>query len=159
MGYDQQVLDMTHGFCDRCTVSQPDSSAHDRERLGALVRAERLNRRLTQKRAAEIAGFSESTWSRIENGRTDSDDYEDATLIGVDDVVRWERGSARKVLEGGNPTPSPVLTQEQADRLISGEVTFDGLDLNANRIDVSGLPSEHVRLVQGIIQLIRELQA
>lgn len=71
------------------------------ERLARGARDRRLALGLTQKQAAAAAGVSDQTWLNVENGKPASD----RTLAGVDRALRWQQGSARRLLEGGEPDP------------------------------------------------------
>lgn len=73
-----------------------------RVRLGTIVKNRRQALQLTQREAADAAGFSDMTWFKVERG----DVVSERTLIGVDKAMRWERGSSKGVLAGGEPVPT-----------------------------------------------------
>jgi hypothetical protein len=71
-------------------------------RLGKLVRARRLALGLTQDAVQAAGGPSDRRQTAIELGRLPVPTP--FTLAKVDRVLRWEAGSAERVLEGGEPT-------------------------------------------------------
>lgn len=73
----------------------------DIERLGDAVRARRADLDLTQLEVHGRGGPSNSTLTSIENGVASS--VSSATLRKIDTGLGWERGSARRVLDGGDP--------------------------------------------------------
>ena len=84
-----------------------------RQRLGDKVRARRkqFRPRLTQAAAAARAGISDTTWLKVENGQVVSDD----TYVVVEQVIRWQAGSAQIVLEGGEPIELPLDDESEED--------------------------------------------
>jgi transcriptional regulator with XRE-family HTH domain len=82
-----------------------------RVRLGTIVRDRRQALEMTQREAADAAGFSDMTWFKVERG----DVVSERTLIGVDRALRWKRGSAKDVLAGGDPTELPDAAGHDED--------------------------------------------
>lgn len=76
-------------------------------RLGELVNARRLENGLMSRGAlAEVSNLSVRTIDQIENGVKTS--YTRQTLWKLDEALGWERGSAQRVLDGGEPTLLPA---------------------------------------------------
>lgn len=85
-------------------------------RLGRAVRAARQALRLSQHQVASAGGISVATLGRIE--RAESRVVEDGTLLGVDDGLQWQRGSAGRIIAGGDPVSADapqVRVQEVPD--------------------------------------------
>lgn len=80
-------------------------------RLGQIVRARREELDLRQDELADRGGPSTTTMTKIENG---TGEPAPVTLRKLDVGLRWERGSARRVLRGGDPTPlaAPSETED-----------------------------------------------
>src|SRR5437773_2876343 len=75
----------------------------DWARLGARV----VNRRvqfklLTREMLATRSGISTRVLGDIEKGRRDN--YDPMTLAALEQALRWETGSVRRILDGGEPT-------------------------------------------------------
>lgn len=79
----------------------------DWENLRRTVRAERARRELSQAALAARSGFGVSTLRKIEHGTWRSQNPWDV-LAGLDRGLRWEPGSAERVLcSGGQPIAIP----------------------------------------------------
>lgn len=74
----------------------------DKQRLAAYVAARRNELGLNQADAAVAGGTSLSSWNIIENPKASAP--QGATLAAVDRALGWAPGSARAVLDGGEPT-------------------------------------------------------
>ena len=72
---------------------------HDLSDLGALVHRERLRWGLSIDEAADRAGMSAVTWSRIEKGLP----VRALTYAGVERVLRWDPGDSKEFLAAGKP--------------------------------------------------------
>lgn len=108
--------------------SSPHAAAWTR--LGALLRDRRIeldpryrNRRLF----VSETGLSYSVTSNIETGVRD--DYGADTLKAVERAYRWQPGSIRAVLDGGDPTPV-----DPAVRVYEASVSVDP-PTNADHVD------------------------
>lgn len=73
-------------------------------RLAWFVERRRVNRKLSKVGAAKLAGVSRQAWTDLEAGIRDS--Y-DTTYQGVEEALRWERGSCAATRDGGEPTELP----------------------------------------------------
>lgn len=82
--------------------TKPSPASPDHAALDAAMDARRDQLNLVWKEVAEMAGISEPALYDLRAGRTKP---MRKTLAGVEDALRWERGSIRAVLSGGNPTP------------------------------------------------------
>ncbi|MFI7467498.1 helix-turn-helix domain-containing protein [Nonomuraea sp. NPDC049646] len=77
------------------------------EPLAALadrVQSRRLELGLSIDRAAEAAGMSATTWSRVEQAKT----VQKLTYAGVERVLGWAPGGCRLLLSGQEPTTTPA---------------------------------------------------
>jgi transcriptional regulator with XRE-family HTH domain len=75
----------------------------DFERLGRIVKARRDQLGLSQREVADQGGPSDSTQTVIERG--DVRPVSQLTLKKLDAALRWEPGSAKAILGGGDATP------------------------------------------------------
>lgn len=82
-----------------------------RTELAAVVREQRLARRLTMKRAAELAGIGRSTWYAIESGKR-TETYA-GTLDKIDMVLELAPGTLRAIVEAKPAPPGNVLAMRQ----------------------------------------------
>lgn len=80
-----------------CVMATTD----DWRRLARLVRDRRGDLGMTQEEVTAAGGPSNSTVRLIEGARRPG--YRPATLRALERALRWERGSARAVLDGGDP--------------------------------------------------------
>lgn len=71
----------------------------DPQRLGARVKAHRLQLYASRDAAASAAGISKDTWQRVEEGRP----VRESTYVKVDKALGWAPGSCTLVGEGGEP--------------------------------------------------------
>ncbi|MDV8066422.1 helix-turn-helix transcriptional regulator [Rhodococcus sp. IEGM 1366] len=71
--------------------------------LGEAVKARRAQLDLTQEDVNQGGGPSDTTLTRIENG--EGTVPAPSTLRKLDHALQWEQGSARRVLDGGEPKP------------------------------------------------------
>lgn len=78
--------------------------ADDRQRLAKFVRERRTALGLSQEQVAAAGGPSSATQRKIENGHHGS--YP-ATQRRLETALGWEHGSARRILDGGDPVPAP----------------------------------------------------
>jgi hypothetical protein len=114
------------------------------ERLAEIVRDRRTGLGLTITAAAHAAGLSKDTFKRVENGET----VRENSYMNVDDALRWQVGSCRAVLAGGDPQrledaapepePEPITTtkidpEDLGQALVSAMVATKG-DLTAAEI-------------------------
>lgn len=84
--------------------------------LGEAVAARRGELGLTQEEFAERGGFTTKTVQRLEKG---SDAPRAKTLASIDKACSWIPGSARAVLDGGEPIVSPSRdNREDVDRIL-----------------------------------------
>lgn len=71
--------------------------------LARRVQERRLELDLSIDRAAEKAGMSPTTWTRVEQGQ----DVQPRTYVRVDKALGWALGSCRQILEHTEPAPDP----------------------------------------------------
>ena len=96
--------------------------ADDRQRLAAFVRERRTALGLSQEQVAAAGGPSSATQRKIENGHHGS--YP-ATQRRLETALGWEHGSARRILDGGDPIlAAPAVTA--AAGLAAAEATAIG---------------------------------
>lgn len=75
----------------------------DATRLATVIAERRKELRLSQQRAADLAGVHRQTWRLWENGSTP----EDYNYAGIERALEWARGSVRTIMEGGRPAALP----------------------------------------------------
>lgn len=73
-----------------------------RKRLAELMEQRIVDLRLTWREVAEAGDISYEALRAARNG---SGDIRRTTQAGIEDGLRWERGSVSRVLEGGSPVP------------------------------------------------------
>ncbi|MFE1170408.1 hypothetical protein [Nocardiopsis sp. NPDC058789] len=78
------------------------------ERLDALMDRRRLDLGHNWKAIIDDAGVSYQTLGQLRKGRP----VADVTVARVEQALRWQPGSIRAILEGGNPTPAPAPAVE-----------------------------------------------
>jgi hypothetical protein len=81
-------------------------------RLAECARERRRDLGLTQEEVSAAGGPSTATLRVIERGRQSR--YKPANLRRLESALRWERGSVRAVLDGGEPVPVAGPTAPQA---------------------------------------------
>lgn len=97
-------------------------ATRDLARLGARVKAHRLQLYSSRKAAADAGGITKDTWQRVEEGRA----AREVSYVGVERALHWAAGSCIAVAEGGEPvlvdpagapavSPASVATQLSAD--------------------------------------------
>lgn len=111
-------------------------SSKGAERLGQFVRERREALDLNQLEVHAAGGPSNSWQTLIENGRLDT--LSRLTARKLDRGLRWEPGSARRVWEGGEPTP------RGSEYVASPEA----------RVRALNLPADQERAV---LEIVREL--
>lgn len=88
------------------------ATSPDLRALGDAVRERRLRLGLTQRQAAEACGLSDRTFIRVEKGTGPV--VRDITLSRLDEGLRWQPGSAQRVLDGGQPEELPAIARRAA---------------------------------------------
>lgn len=105
-------------------------------RLGREVRRRRIGLDMNQPDVSAAGGPSTGVISKIENARQTH--YEDRVLALLERALRWQPGSCKRVLDGGDPVelgePTSVTVQGKAGAAIvrggQGSVKADnGIDL------------------------------
>ncbi|MEU3683710.1 helix-turn-helix transcriptional regulator [Streptomyces sp. NPDC030592] len=81
-------------------------ATRDLKRLGARVKAHRLELHPSRLAAARAAGISKDTWQRVEDGEV----VRDSTYPKIDKALGWVVGSCVAIADGG----TPVLASEVA---------------------------------------------
>lgn len=83
-------------------------------RLGWFVEQRRTGLRLSQTKAAKLAGISRPVWANVETGVGTS--Y-GTTYAAVEAALSWEPGSCQKTLDGGEPVvlAEPAETEPAAE--------------------------------------------
>ena len=74
-------------------------ATRDLARLGARVKAHRVQTYSGRKQAADAGGITKDTWQRIEDGRP----ARDGSYLGVERALGWAVGSCVVIAEGGEP--------------------------------------------------------
>ena len=74
-------------------------ATRDLARLGARVKAHRVQKYSGRKQAADAGGITKDTWQRIEEGRP----ARDGSYLGVERALGWAVGSCVVIAEGGEP--------------------------------------------------------
>lgn len=90
----------------------------DLGRLAALVHKRRTELRLGVEPAAKAGGISKDTWKRVEAGQR----VWDRSFAGIETALGWEPGTCKRILDGGDSTPSTepdnvTVTQIPKDEL------------------------------------------
>lgn len=80
--------------------------SEDLQNLADHVKARRLHKDWTQLDVYNQGGPSNSTLTAVEDARTPGPSR--STIRKLDVGLQWESGSARRVLEGGEPTPIDI---------------------------------------------------
>jgi transcriptional regulator with XRE-family HTH domain len=80
------------------------AEAQDWAHLASAVRARRDELGLTQEQVAAAGGPSTATMRLIESALAQS--YRQRTFRQLEEALGWERGTCRRVLAGGEPTPA-----------------------------------------------------
>lgn len=91
--------------------------ADDMKRLAAFVRERRTALGLSQEQVSAAGGPSSATQRTIENARHGS--YP-ATLRRLETALGWEHGSARRILDGGDPVLAPPAVTAGAGLAAAG---------------------------------------
>ena len=79
------------------------ATGRDWQRLGALVSERRGDLGLTQEDVRAAGGPSTATQRLIEGGHQSK--YQPVILGRLETALKWERGSVRRILAGGDPVP------------------------------------------------------
>lgn len=77
----------------------------DWQRLAALVSERRTDLQMTQEDVRAAGGPSTATMRLIEGGGENR--FQPAILARLETALRWQRGSVRQILAGGDPVPFP----------------------------------------------------
>lgn len=106
-----KIWDMTTNL----TPILSEQIQRNKVRLGHLVRERRIELGLRQKDFRDQGGPSGPTMFRIESGKL-SDKPHQQMLERLDMCLRWQMGSCRSILDGGEPIPSTIRSQVQEAR-------------------------------------------
>lgn len=112
----------------------------DLPNLATHVRARRAHKDWTQLDVYNQGGPSNSTLTAVEDARPPGPSR--STLRKLDVGLQWESGSARRVLEGGEPTPLEATPAGVGSDPVGGDDDDDG-SLNYRRPE--GLTDEQWR--------------
>lgn len=94
--------------------------------------------------AADAAGINRMTWSSIEAGDRDTEDY----IIGrVERALGWAPGSAARVLAGGRPEALDLDSRQVRERLSAERTQFEQKELRQGDGE-DNLASYEVRLAE-----------
>ncbi|MFJ8538098.1 hypothetical protein [Streptomyces sp. NPDC093591] len=74
-------------------------ATRDLERLGATVKAHRLQRYSSRDAAGAAGGITKDTWQRVEEGRP----VRESSYMGIEKALGWAIGSCILIAEGGSP--------------------------------------------------------
>jgi len=94
-------------LCGMMAVMTADWTTKRWPELATAIRAAREARHLSQVALAELAGVSESTVQNLESGKPRP--RVPKTLPQLEPHLGWSAGSAVAILNGGEPTPAPVV--------------------------------------------------
>lgn len=121
----------------------------DLERFGRIVRARREELGLQQEDMDEHAGPSSTTMSKVERGVGPAPSAK--TLRKLDAGLKWQDGSAKRTLDGGDPTPLSPGSAVQKPLRQPGQSTarLRGVDINDVLGMVEGLPNA-MEMVQAL---------
>ncbi|MBM0235885.1 helix-turn-helix transcriptional regulator [Micromonospora sp. ATA32] len=72
--------------------------------LGEKIKARRTELRMSISTAARAAGINRNTWSAVERGERDTEDY---TYGSIERALGWRPGSIAAILNGHNPEEAP----------------------------------------------------
>ena len=78
------------------------TKAEARQRLAALMDERRGELRLRWRDVADLGGVSYEVVRAVRNG---TGDIRLLTQRGIEDGLKWQQGSVRAILEGGDPVP------------------------------------------------------
>lgn len=101
--------------------------------LGEKIKARRTELRMSMNTAARVAGINRNTWSAVERGERDTEDY---TYGAIERALDWKPGSIAAVLNGQipeeAPPPQPVSRLSDA-QYAAAEALYRSIRDNANR--------------------------
>ena len=124
--------------------------SQDWKRLGAFVTSRRAERGcMTQRAFAKVTGLTDRTIGKLENGQR----VGWSTLGLIEAHLGWEPGSARQILQGGDP----VIRGEQApprSRVYSDPVEAEIWDRMAG-VRVTGDRDRDDEIKRGVIRYVR----
>lgn len=89
-----------------------DAGELRRDRLSRLVAARRKDLGLSVSAAARAAGINRATWSALERGERDTEEY---LYSGIERAIAWAAGSIGVILAGGDPRPLTVTREPILD--------------------------------------------
>jgi hypothetical protein len=120
------------------------ATGSDWQRLGELVSERRADLGLTQEDLRAAGGPSTATQRLIEGGRQDR--YQPSILAREERALQWERGSVRRILAGGDPTPaSPAAKGLRLPALILPPDCEDDTDVT-DAVVLAALPPRERRV-------------
>lgn len=114
-------------------------------RLGEAARKRRTDMKQTQDEIARAGGLSPSSQTRLETGNVKR--VSSATLDKIDDSLEWEPGSARAILDGGEPTPLPGTRYEPPSRRHSSVLDAIMADPLLQAGDKAALYDQYIRVL------------
>ena len=125
----------------------------NRERLASFVIARRMEIGIRDRRALQrISGLSDRTIGTLERGGT----VNAATLGAIENALNWEPGSAKRILEGGEPV---VKGQQAAPEPVPKRVFSDPRDQrlwdSIADVVVTGDPAEDEKIKKGWVVQVR----
>lgn len=113
------------------------------QRLGSAVLARRRELRLRQEEISTAGGPSHATLRHIEHGEPGQ--YQERTLLRLEQVLRWQPGSIHKLLNGGEPTPvMPEGAQPGPEAGLSDQTVYG---LAISRLAISDHPAAQPALL------------
>ena len=122
-------------------MGQSEGMSTNADRLAERVRARRAQLDMSQLDVWQAGGPSNTTLTEIENGRLEN--LTRTTARRLDQGLEWEPGSARRVWEGGEPSPRKVTGEldELVDRIRSAD--FLTAEQKAEVLSALAAPAEH----------------
>lgn len=133
-------------------------ATRDLVRLGARVKAHRLQTYSARKDAAEAGGITKDTWQRIEAGRP----ARDGSYLGVERALGWSVGSCVAIAEGGEPVLVAAavggalsLTPTPTGRLSAGVVRKAAYEAVRSRMPSTAI-SEVDAFVEELVDVLRK---
>lgn len=121
-----------------------------RKRLAGHMDQRRVGLRLTWREVAEAAGIS---YEALRTTRSGPGGIAPLTEAGIEDALQWERGSIRRILDGGDPVPLTISLREPHRAPPDGPLAaiYDNGGL------LTSLPASFTALVDPEEQAIRAL--
>ena len=127
----------------------------DWQRLGSFVIARRMALGIKDRRVLKkISGLSDRTIGTLERGGS----VNGATLGAIENALGWEPGSARRILEGGEPVIQGESAEPQQPRRRYDDPAEQAIWESIKDVRITGDPEEDERIKAGMIRYARAAQ-